>query len=232
VIAMDVKIIYEDNHLLVVLKPANVLSQKDHTEDEDLLAILKNYLKEKYQKPGAVYLGLVHRLDRRVGGLMVYAKTSKAASRLSESIRNGSFHKEYLALVEGVVTGEGVLKNYIRKVERNGKQYAEVYDHVEPEVKEAILEYNLLRHINIKGAHCSLLRINLLTGRYNQIRSQLAHFGHPIVNDFKYGYHGENFSDQLGLYCFRLSFPHPTRDEIMEYEYYPEDGLWATIKEE
>jgi 23S rRNA pseudouridine1911/1915/1917 synthase len=228
---MNVPILYEDNHLLVVIKPADVLSQKDQTEDESLLEILKNYLKEKYQKPGAVYLGLVHRLDRRVGGLMVFARTSKAASRLGASIRDGSFQKEYLALVEGLVSGEGILKNYLRKVERDGKQYAEVCAN-SAEAKEAILEYNLLRHINIMGAQCSLLRIKLLTGRYNQIRSQLAHFGHPLINDYKYGYHGENHFNQLGLFCYRLSFPHPTRNEILEYEYYPHEGLWAFIKEE
>jgi 23S rRNA pseudouridine1911/1915/1917 synthase len=227
------KIIYEDNHLLVVLKEANILSQKDKTDDEDLLSILKKYLKDKHQKPGKAFLGLVQRLDRRVGGLIVYAKTSKAASRLSAQIREHKFQKDYIALVVGEIKEtQGRLKNHLRKVERGGKRFAEISSSNKAGAKEAILEYRLLKTVRIDNLCYSLLAINLVTGRYNQIRAQLAAFGHPIVNDFKYNYQGKNYQDELALFCWRIKFQHPTKLEMLEFEYFPSEGVWEYIKEE
>jgi 23S rRNA pseudouridine1911/1915/1917 synthase len=226
------KIIYEDNHILVVIKPANLLSQEDHSGDLDLLRLLKEYLKEKYQKPGNVFLGLVHRLDRRVSGLMVYAKTSKAASRISESIRKREFYKEYFALISGAITPEQeTLKNYLRKLQTSHGPISEVCSKEESDAKEAILEYRLIKSIVIDDDIISLLEVNLITGRYNQIRVQFSHIGHPLLNDLKYNYQGPTYGDELGLICSGLKFPHPTKKEIMNFKYFPETGIWKKLKE-
>ena len=204
-------ILYEDNHIIVVIKDENVLSQGDETKDENMVDMLKAYLKEKYSKPGNVFVGLVHRLDRRVSGVMVFSKTSKAASRLSESIRNGSFKKKYMAIVDGVVAGNGKLVNMLDK--KDGKA-------IESKVsgKESILYYNVLKNIVIENHDMSVLDIDLITGRYNQIRKQLSIINHPIINDFKYNYRGKNYNDCFGLRCYKLSFPHPITKEIMTFE--------------
>ncbi|MDD3999856.1 MAG: RluA family pseudouridine synthase [Bacilli bacterium] len=223
---MDLKIVYEDNHLLVVVKPANLLSQKDYTNDEDLLNLLKAYLKEKYNKLGNVYLGLVHRLDRRVSGLMVYAKTSKAASRLSETIRNREFIKKYYALFLGELSPKrGVLRHYLKKVETKKGPLAKVSLKTDGEAKEAILEYQVQKSVLIDGEIITLVEVNLITGRYNQIRAQFSKINKPLLNDYKYNYRGPNYGE-LGLICSELNFTHPTTKEKMSFNYFPEQGIW------
>ena len=207
-------ILYEDNHLIVVIKPSGVLSQADNTKDEDMLTIIKKYLKEKYHKPGNVYLGLVHRLDRPVGGIMVFARTSKAASRLSEQVRNKTFNKEYLAVINGQMNPlSGTLEDTIEKLDnqeiklntKNGKP--------------AVLNYETLKVID----NYSLVKIHLLTGRYHQIRVQFASRNHSLMGDHK---HGLSDGNSLMLFAYKLSFDHPTTKEKLEFEYYPKDSSW------
>lgn len=205
----NIKIIYEDNHLLVVDKPEGMLSQEDITKDLDILTLLKEYLKEKYNKKGDAYLGLVHRLDRRVSGVMVFGKTSKAASRLSECIRNKTFKKTYVAICSGHFEGSGVLKDNLSKEDGVALSNANG--------KEAILEYQVINHFKLE-TDFTVAKINLLTGKYNQIRKQMQLLGHPLINDFKYGYRGKNYDDTLGLRCVELAFTHPTTKEYMIFK--------------
>ena len=206
-----VEILYEDNHLIVCIKPAGVLSQSDGTDAPDMLTILKRYIKQKYDKPGEVYLGLVHRLDRPVSGVMVFARTSKAASRLSEQIRSGKTVKCYRCIVEGVMEGEGKLENYILK---DGKtNTVTVYDSPVRDAKFAKLEYKAVR----SEGNMTLVNIKLGTGRAHQIRAQLAHFGHPIAGDRRYGKDSGTGYD-IALQSYRLEFEHPTKKEHMIFE--------------
>lgn len=214
-----VKIIFEDNHLLVVEKPVNVLSQGDSTEDEDMLGILKRYLKEKYQKPGNVFLGLVHRLDRPVGGVMVFAKTSKAASRLSEQIRTREFKKVYLTLLKGTLNQKsGSLRHYLYKNEKTNM--VSVVGKAHPEGKEALLDYEVLKEQN----GMSLVKVFLHTGRPHQIRVQFSTIGHPIYGDQRYGTNINNSGQQIALWSHELTFEHPTLKENMTFKSVPE---WA-----
>jgi len=205
-----IKILYEDNHIIVVVKDYNIPVQEDSSKDEDMLTLIKKYLKEKYNKPGNVYLGLVHRLDRPVGGVMVFAKTSKAASRLSNEIRLNKIEKRYLALVHNHTKEKEELKDKLLKNEKTNTSY------VDDKGKESILEYNLIEYRGNK----SLLDINLITGRHHQIRVQLSHHGYPIYGDQKYGI--DNVGIQIHLWAYKLKFKHPTKDEIMEFVYYPD----------
>ena len=190
-------ILYEDNHIIVVFKPAGILSQADKSGDVDMLTIIKSYLKEKYNKPGNVYLGLVHRLDRPVSGIMVFAKTSKAASRLSEEIRNNKMHKKYLAIIHGYLdVKEGTLVNRIEKLD-NKKVLIDT-----PKGKEAVLNYKVIKEKN----NLSLVDINLVTGRYHQIRLQFASINHPLYGDYLYN---KKDTNKLALVCYSLSFIHP-----------------------
>ena len=214
----NLEVIYEYNHLIVVVKEENLLSQKDKTEDEDILSLVKAYLKEKYQKLGNVYLGLVHRLDRRVGGVMVFAKTSKAASRLSKAIRERDFEKKYLAICTGKVES-GILKHKLIKKDQMALE--------SKEGKEAVLEYKVIKYLKEEGLDYTLVDVDLITGRYNQIRAQFALIGHPLINDFKYGYQGKNYFDQLGLWCYELKVPHPITKEQMSFKKIPEGGIWS-----
>ena len=169
----DLKVIYEDNHIIVVEKPVNVPSQQDKTNDIDMLTIIKQYLKEKYNKPGNVYLGLIHRLDRPVGGVMVFAKTSKAAARLSEQVRNKEFKKKYLAIVDGKIeNGSGVLENYLLKNERTNT--SKVVKEGTKNAKYAKLEYEVIAYN--EETDLSLVKVTLHTGRHHQIRLQFANF--------------------------------------------------------
>lgn len=204
------KILYEDNHIIVVVKECNVPVQEDSSKDIDILTMIKRYLKEKYNKPGNVYLGLVHRLDRPVGGVMVFAKTSKAASRLSNEIRLGKVEKKYIALVHNKTKDKDILKDKLIKDEKTHMSY------VNDLGKESILEYNLLNYKN----NMSLLEINLITGRHHQIRVQLSHHGYPIYGDQKYGIDKEGI--QIHLWAYKLKFKHPVKDEIMDFTYYPD----------
>ena len=217
----DLKILYEDNHIIVLVKPKDVLSQGDKTGDISMVDIVKDYLKEKYQKTGNVYLGLVHRLDRRVSGVMVFSKTSKGASRLSEAIRSHSFKKKYLAICLGRVES-GRFTNNLEKVDGHAVE--------SNSGKESILEYELIKHFKLDGVTYSLVSINLITGRYNQIRSQFALNNHPLLGDFKYGYRGKNYFDDIGLYCYYISFSHPITKEILEFKDYPNVGVWKLVE--
>lgn len=218
----DIKILYEDNHLLVVIKPENVLSQADITNDLDMLTLLKEYIRVSKNKPGNVYLGLVQRLDRRVGGVMVFAKTSKAASRLSEDIRNHNFSKTYLAVVLGKIENNGVLIHNLKK------DNLKAIDSLDG--KESRLEYEVIDSFMLDNKEFSALKINLITGRYNQIRLQLSLINHPIIDDFKYGYRGKNYNDALGLFCYKIKFNHPVTKEEMEFSYKPDWEFWSLLK--
>ena len=209
------KVLYEDNHIIVVIKPYNIPSQSDKTNDIDMLSLVKEYIKEKYQKPGTVYVGLVHRLDRPVGGIMVFAKTSKAASRLSESIRNKSFSKTYLAVVNGKFEKQnGILENYLWKDE--ALNMSKVVSKDKKGAKLARLTYEVLAEKN----DLSLVKINLETGRHHQIRVQFSNAGHSLYGDQKYG--KDSMGKQIALWAYRLEFKHPVKDEIMKFEALPE----------
>ena len=210
-------ILYEDNHIIVVEKIINVPVQKDSSEDEDMLEIIKSYLKEKYNKPGNVYLGLVHRLDRPVGGIMVFAKTSKAASRLSDEIRKNNVHKKYLAVVHGKIDEKGKLIDKISKDNKTNNTY------LDKNGKEAILEYKLLKY-DAKN-DLSLLDINLITGRHHQIRFQLSNYGYPIYGDQRYG---KQDKKQIKLFAYSLTFIHPVKKEEMTFKLIPN---WDILKE-
>lgn len=202
-----INVIYEDNHLLVVEKPINIPTQEDNTKDKDLLTILKEYIKEKYNKPGNVYLGLVHRLDRPVGGIMVFARTSKAASRLSEQVRNKTFKKTYNAVVIGNIENTGKLKDYLLKDEKRN------IVKVDEKGKEAILNF---KKLNFKD-NMSLVEINLETGRSHQIRVQMSHHGYPLFGDQKYNKNAK-VGEQIALFAKKIEFAHPTTNELLTFE--------------
>jgi len=203
------RIIFEDNHLLVAYKPRGYLSQSDGSDAPDMLTFLKAYLKEKYNKPGNVFLGLVHRLDRNVCGIMVFAKTSKCASRLSKQIRENKFHKGYKALVSGKLDGEGKLVNYLFKDTKTNT--TTVFDKETEGAKYSELRYKVL---NFDGKNTEV-EIMLVTGRSHQIRAQFSHIGHPLVGDTKYG--GPACPEGIMLEAFCLSFYHPVSGELMEF---------------
>ena len=202
-----INVIYEDNHLLVVEKPINIPTQEDNTKDKDLLTILKKYIKEKYNKPGNVYLGLVHRLDRPVGGIMVFARTSKAASRLSEQVRNKTFKKTYNAVVIGNIENTGKLKDNLLKDEKRN------IVKVDKNGKEAILNFKKLNYKN----NMSLVEINLKTGRSHQIRVQMANHGYPLFGDQKYNKTAK-VGEQIALFAKKIEFIHPTTNELLTFE--------------
>ena len=209
-----VGILFEDNHLLVAEKPYGVPSQADSSRDDDMLKICRKYIKQKYAKPGDVYLGLVHRLDRPTRGIMVFARTSKAASRLSDQIRNGEFTKTYLAVLTAAPgSGSGELWNYLVKDERT--RTARIVNENYRGAKKAGLVYEVL---GIKGGLC-LVRIGLLTGRFHQIRAQFTHIGCSVLGDMKYG-NGEN-KMKLALFAGGVSFNHPTKGDRMRFSLKP-----------
>ena len=220
------KVLYEDNHIIVVEKTPNIPSQSDKTGDEDMLTLVKEYIKEKYNKPGNVYLGLVHRLDRPVGGVMVFARTSKAASRLSEQVRQKIFKKKYLAVVDGKVKNKkGTLEDYLYKDERNN--ISKVVSKEKKNSKLAKLDYEVLTYNEVKDL--SLLEINLHTGRHHQIRVQLSNFGHSIFGDQKYGTRGKG--KQIALWAYELTIEHPITKEKMVFKDLPEPvGTWCILK--
>lgn len=222
----DLKVLFEDNHIIVVEKKPNIPSQADKTEDEDMLTMVKQYIKETYNKPGNVYLGLVHRLDRPVGGIMIFAKTSKAASRLSNQVREKVFKKKYLAVVDGKISQkQGTLEDYLYKDERNNK--SKVVHKDKKNAKLAKLDYQVLKYNEVKNL--SLLEINLHTGRHHQIRVQLANFGHSIFGDQKYGTRGKG--KQIALWAYQLTVVHPITKEEMVFEDFPEPvGTWCILK--
>lgn len=214
---MDIssQIVFEDNHIVVLIKPQNLLSQGDETGDENLVDLLKNYIKVKYNKPGNVFVGLVHRLDRPTGGLMVFAKTSKAASRLSEQIKEGDFEKVYLAALVGALKEkEGTLVNYLEKNEDTN--IVKVLSYAKSGAKKAQLKYRLLED----NTKLSLVEVELITGRSHQIRAQFANIGNPVFGDAKYG--GDIVKGwDLALWAYKLSFIHPTTKEVIVFKSEP-----------
>lgn len=216
-------VLYEDNHIIVVEKIINVPVQEDSSKDLDMLTIVKDYIKEKYDKKGNVYLGLVHRLDRPVGGVMVFAKTSKAASRLSEDVRLNQIHKTYLTIVHGKLdSNKGTL---IDKLTKNTKTNTSYID--DKNGKESVLEYEVLKYD--KKEDLSLLKINLITGRHHQIRVQMSNINHPIYGDQRYGFQDKK---QIALYAYKLEFIHPVKKELMIFKCFPEEkGVWNMIKD-
>jgi 23S rRNA pseudouridine1911/1915/1917 synthase len=224
----DVPILFEDNHLLVVEKPVNMPTQEDESRDMDLLTFLKNDIKVRYGKPGNVYLGLVHRLDRPVGGVMVFAKTSKAASRLSDLIRTRQFRKTYLAVIHGKpAQPSGRLIHYVRKDEK--RNIVQTVDKRAAGAKEAILDYTVLG----TGEGFSLVQIELHTGRPHQIRVQFAAIGCPLYGDQKYGIGVNQVGQQIALWSHSVSFMHPTLKEELTFRSVPPNVhpwfLWDSI---
>lgn len=222
---MELNVIYEDNHIIVVEKPVNIPSQADKTGDIDMLTIIKSYLKEKYNKPGEVYLGLVHRLDRPTGGIMVFAKTSKAASRLSEQIRNKDFHKQYLCIVDGKLEEKkGTFKDYLVKNEKTNM--SRIAKKTDKDAKEAILDYEVLNYND--EINLSVVKVDLHTGRHHQIRVQFASRNHSLCGDQKYGTRGRG--KQLALWAYSLSILHPITKERMTFEIEPKhEGSWRIL---
>lgn len=210
----NLEILYEDNHIIVVFKPVNILSQSDITGDLDMLTIIKEYIKEKYHKPGNVYLGLVHRLDRVTSGVMVFAKTSKAASRLSEEIRNNQLKKDYFAIIHGKINNRGVYEDYLLKKD----DFSTIVD---KSGKLAKLSYELLDYNEKKDL--SLVDVHLETGRHHQIRVQFSSRGYPLIGDKRYG---KDEYNELGLCAYKLSFTHPVTKEVMTFIRLPKGKIW------
>lgn len=216
-------VLYEDNHIIVVEKKVNVLSQADISGDIDMLTLVKDYLKEKYNKPGNVYVGLVHRLDRPVGGVMVFAKTSKAAARLSECIRTKEFEKIYLAVVNGYFEcRNGFLEDYLYK--DTALNISRVVSKGKTGAKFAKLEYEVLKEYE----GLSLVKVKLETGRHHQIRVQFSNIGHALYGDQRYGKGPKG--EQIALWSYKLKFKHPVKDEVMEFECKPKSvGVWKML---
>lgn len=221
-----IKVIYEDNHLLVVEKPVNVLSQGDDTNDKDMVNLLKQYVKEKYNKPGNVFIGLVHRLDRPVGGAMVFAKTSKAASRLSDQVRTKTFKKTYKAVIHGTMNKENdTLKDYLYKNKKTNMVSVVKKDH--NEAKNAELSYETL---GVKDKF-SLVEIDLKTGRSHQIRVQFASRKHPLFGDQRYGQNVNKVGQQIALWSYKIEIEHPTTKERMEFVCEPpQENPWNLFR--
>ena len=206
-------IIYEDNHIIVVNKKPGEIVQGDKTGDTPLSELLKQYLKEKYNKPGNVFCGVVHRIDRPVGGLVIFAKTSKALERLNKMLREGRIHKTYWALVQGKPEETAAtLRNYLKSDGRINKTF--VTSDRDPEGKESVLKYQTIA----EGDRYTLLEIELLTGRKHQIRAQLSNTGHPIKGDLKYGARRSNPDGGISLLARKISFIHPVSKQLISLE--------------
>ena len=221
------EVVYEDNHIIIVNKKSGEIVQGDKTGDRPLSDIVKDYIKEKYAKPGAVFLGVVHRLDRPVSGLVVFARTSKALSRLNKMFAEGEVHKTYWAITKNAPrNSEGTLTHWLVRNEKQNKSYA--YDLEKPNAKKAILKYRVLSHSD----NYSLLEVNLMTGRHHQIRCQLAAMGCPIKGDLKYGAPRSNPDGSISLMSRRVEFVHPvSKDTIIAEAPLPDDNLWRALDE-
>lgn len=217
---MPEKILYEDNHVLVAVKPPNMLSQADSTGDTDILTRLKEYIRVRYNKPGNVYLGLVHRLDRPVGGLMVFAKTSKAAARLSAQLQEHQVGREYICVVQGEPEDQFNLTDWLLKDEKLNR--VNVVDANVKGAKEAILHGDCIARRN----GTALCAIRLETGRNHQIRVQMANYDAPLWGDNRYGLGIPG--QQIALWGYKLTFEHPTTHELMTYYDVPHGGIWET----
>lgn len=218
-------VVYEDNHIIIVNKTASEIVQGDKTGDVPLSETVKQYLKEKYHKPGNVFMGVTHRLDRPVSGLVVFAKTSKALSRLNEMFKNSEVKKTYWAIVKQTpAETEGELVNYLVRNEKQNKSYA--YDTEKPGSKKAILHYRLIA----RSDNYSLLEVDLKTGRHHQIRCQLAKMGCPIKGDLKYGFPRSNPDGSICLHARRVRFVHPVSKELIDVVApVPSDNLWRSL---
>ncbi len=208
------EVLYEDNHILVVYKPKGVLSQADGSDKVNLLDMVKEYIKEKYHKTGNVYVGLVHRLDIFTSGIMVFARTSKAARRLSEDIVNHEFKKKYRATVEGKLENT----EYVRITHNLKKNEKERKGYVDPNGQVAVLSYKVIRNYKIKNQEVSDIEVVLETGRFHQIRVQMSAIGHPLYGDRKYGSKNEIDMNAFPLEAYYLSFTHPITKQIMVFE--------------
>ena len=215
-------VVYEDNHIIVVNKTSSEIVQGDKTGDTPLSEMVKQYLKEKYNKPGNVFIGVTHRLDRPVSGLVVFAKTSKALPRLNEMFRNGEVKKTYWAIVkECPKETEGELVHYLVRNEKQNKSYA--YDKEVKNSKKAVLHYKLIGH----SKNYYLLEVDLKTGRHHQIRCQLAKMGCPIKGDLKYGFPRSNPDGSICLHALTVQFVHPVSKEMIQLTApVPEGNLW------
>lgn len=218
-------VVYEDNHIIIVNKQSGEIVQGDKTGDTPLSDIVKQYIKEKYNKPGNVFLGVVHRLDRPVSGLVVFAKTSKALSRLNEMFRTGDVHKTYWAIVKkSDIAPEATLTDWLTRNERQNKSYA--HNREVPGAKKAVLSYK----VRSMSDNYMLLEVRLMTGRHHQIRCQLAHMGCPIKGDLKYGSPRSNPDGSISLMSRRVEFVHPVSKETIAVEApVPDDRLWLAL---
>ncbi len=220
------QVIYEDNHIIIVSKRSGEIVQGDKTGDRTLADDVKQYIKEKYAKPGNVFLGVVHRLDRPVWGLVVFAKTSKALSRLNDMFRTGDVHKTYWAITQNCpAEPEAVLADWISRNEKQNKSYA--YDHEVPGSKKAMLHYKVIG----RSDNYTLVEVNLMTGRHHQIRCQLANIGCPIKGDLKYGARRSNPDGSISLLARKIEFVHPvSKEKIYAEAPLPDDRLWREMR--
>ncbi|MBO4561089.1 MAG: RNA pseudouridine synthase [Bacteroidaceae bacterium] len=218
--------LYEDNHIIIVSKRAGEIVQGDKTGDVPLSETVAAYLKQKYDKPGNVFVGVPHRLDRPVSGVVVLAKTGKALSRLNEMFRVGSVDKRYLAIVKNKPqSSEGRLQNWLVRNEKQNRSYA--YDHEVPGCKEAVLEYRLVA----SSVNYYLLEVKLETGRHHQIRCQLAKMGCPIKGDLKYGAERSNPDGSISLHAYRVRFEHPVSHIMIDVKApLPDEPLWQSFR--
>ena len=218
-------VVYEDNHIIIVNKTASEIVQGDKTGDTPLSETVKQYLKEKYNKPGNVFIGVTHRLDRPVSGLVVLAKTSKALARLNEMFRTGKVEKTYWAITKNLPPAEeGTLTHYLTRNEKQNKSYA--YDTEKPGSKLAVLHYRL----RARSDNYCLLEVDLKTGRHHQIRCQLARIGCPIKGDLKYGFPRSNPDGSISLHARRVKFVHPVSGKLIDVVApVPDDNLWKAF---
>lgn len=216
------KVVYEDNHIIIVSKGSGEIVQGDKTGDIPLSEIVKQYIKEKYQKPGNVFLGVVHRLDRPVSGLVVFAKTSKALTRLGNMFRDSEVRKTYWALTkDSPKKQEGTITSWLVRNEKQNKSYS--YDHEVKDSKKAILNYRVIG----RSDNYFLIEVNLLTGRHHQIRCQLSSIGCPIKGDLKYGAQRSNPDGSISLLSRKVEFVHPISKLLISVEApLPDDNLW------
>jgi len=220
-------VFYEDNHLLAVYKPAGLLVQADQTKDPSLLELAKSWLKQQHEKPGRVFLGLVHRLDRPVAGVILFARTSKAAGRLSEQFRSGAVEKKYAAIVEGTI--KQAAGRLVHSIERINGRSSRIMDQPSPKSREARLSYQVIETTQSK----SLVEINLETGRHHQIRAQFAHIGHPVLGDLRYGAGAPLPEKQIALCATELSILHPTLKDTRTFTApYPHCWPWPTLDDD
>lgn len=220
------QIVYEDNHIIIVSKRSGEIVQGDKTGDVPLSELVKQYIKEKYAKPGAVFLGVVHRLDRPVNGLVVFARTSKALERLNRMFANGEVQKTYWAITQNrPEADEGTLEHWLTRNEKQNKSYAS--EREKPGAKRAVLKYKVIGESELYN----LLEINLLTGRHHQIRCQLAAIGCPIKGDLKYGAKRSNPDGSISLLARHVEFVHPVSKELISVDApLPDDVLWRSMK--